>query len=123
MGATERFATEWDTAPNSVYDVWTSVNGSEDGRVTFREVGVEAGLEGVNFEYGLGAHRLTLCDTVGHATPGPAGAGRRCTARVKAPHPAGCRHQRARLHPDLREDRRQPRDGGRPAARRPRPEQ
>ena len=29
MGATERFATEWDTAPNSVYDVWTSVNGSE----------------------------------------------------------------------------------------------
>ncbi len=35
---------------------------------------------------------------------------------LRAALPLG--HQRARLHPDLREDRRQPRDGGGPAARR-----
>jgi len=29
MATEQRFATEWDTAPNPVYDVWTSVNGSE----------------------------------------------------------------------------------------------
>src|SRR2546423_7795786 len=26
---TARFVTEWDTAPNPAYDIWTSVNGSE----------------------------------------------------------------------------------------------
>src|SRR5688572_24687592 len=29
MRTMARFATEWDTAPNPVYDVWTAVNGSE----------------------------------------------------------------------------------------------
>lgn len=38
-----------------VRDLLYLSNGGEGGEVTFREVGVEAGLEVVNFEYGLGA--------------------------------------------------------------------